>query len=106
MPKVKHSKKKEEDYKLPRKVYQKTIDLLNNVKKEDQFNLQCRNKSSKDFSFGRHTPNSTQFFLEAMKQALEDRNYRVLYEIINQALDSGKPLLTQQAHHVGSNLPR
>jgi hypothetical protein len=104
--KAKYSKKKEADYKLPRKIYEQTIDLLKNKSREYPYDLLCRNKDSKDFKFHRHAPNSSQFFIEAMKQALEDRNFRVLYEIINQALESGRPILTQQAHHVSSNICR
>jgi hypothetical protein len=38
--------------------------------------------------------------MEAMSQALDDKNFKILYEIISKALDEGDKALTQQAHEV------
>lgn len=49
-------------------------------------------------------PNNSGNLLEGMRQALEDRNFKVLYGIINKALEIKSPPLLTQIHEVSVEL--
>lgn len=92
------------EYKVPRPIYTKVLRRLRKEKEKSKTAAEvlCRTPSHRRFA-AVVAPNSSLYCLEAMKQALDDRNYRVLYEIVDKLLDKGEFYLNQQAHQVGIN---
>jgi CobQ-like glutamine amidotransferase family enzyme len=59
----------------------------------------CHNRNNQHFD-GTDDPNSLGNLLEGMKQALEDRNFRVLYLLINRALEAKSQKFQSQIYDV------
>ena len=59
----------------------------------------CHNTSDQHFNC-LENPNSIGMLTQGMKQALEDRNFKVLYDIINKALELKSPEILKTIHEV------
>lgn len=85
-------------YKIPLSVYERAMSEINApIKKESENRGRCHQSAYKRFN---KTEASTcrANFLEAAKQALEDRNFKSLYETMNKALEIRDISLLQQLH--------
>lgn len=95
-------------YKLPSTIYQKVLDELNDPSEKDhsvyspaQIRQRCHQNIYSLFNTSEPVECNSNF-LEAAKNSLEDRNFRVLYDIISKALDIRDAFLVQQLKQVSS----
>lgn len=90
-------------YKLPTIIYENTINKLKEVPKIDtraeENRLRCHQNTYNNFNTCEPVDCNANF-LQAAKQALEDRNFRVLYDIISKALNIRDHFLVQQMYEV------
>lgn len=94
-------------YKVPISVLQKAIKeiyfeaptMAESMSNENQHRIRCHQNTYEYFSTG-ETPNCNANFLEGAKQALEDKNFKVLYEILKKALKLRDNALNQQIQEV------
>lgn len=91
-------------YKVPKEIYEKALQEINSPDpniNEVAVRAFCRNHTY-NFSTSVEDPNSKGNLMEGAKQALEDRNFRALYEIINKALEMKLISLFQNLKEVSS----
>lgn len=94
-----------DEYNIPSTIYQKYLNKMNDKPQncKESFLLQlrtrCHQKSYQNFNSNQPVECNANF-MEAAKQALEDRNFRVLYDIISKALEIRDTFLAQQMHEV------
>ena len=84
-------------YKIPSKIYQKAQDELQEVPNIVTFEMRkrCHQNIYRQLNTIKQVDCNANI-LEACKQALEDRNFRILYDIISKALEIRCTFLTQQ----------
>lgn len=116
MPKVKKEKanQSEDDdddqqddlvYSIPKTIYDKAMAELNYEPKYDLWRLKqrCHQTTYDHFDLSKE-PNNNANQLVAAKQALENRDFPVLYNILTKALNVKENFLTQQIYEVRSML--
>lgn len=90
-------------YQVPKEIYEKALQEIyaeDPLNRSENMNLQfCHHQSNQHFNCT-EDPNSKGNLMEGAKQALEDRNFGTLYEIINKALEMKLPTLLQQLQEV------
>lgn len=88
-------------YNIPKTIYQKALDELS--EEPPVYTTKIRRRCHQNIynRFNTSEPaDCNANFLEAAKQALEDRNFRALYDILSKAMDIRDTLLIQQMHEV------
>lgn len=92
-------------YKVSKEIYKKALKEIDSERKASKTQLQtallCHSQMSQYFN-GCDDPNTIGHLMEGAKQALEDRDFRSLYEIIKNSLESKVPDVLQQLHEVRS----
>jgi hypothetical protein len=98
-------KKSKLSFNVPKEIYENALEQINNY---DHFSDQIT-EFPRPYCHGRRgettqalNPNHTCFILESAKHALEDRNWKAIYEIVNKALESRLPSVIQQLYEVRS----
>lgn len=92
-----------EAYKVPLSIYEKALNEIKSKPEAHTENIRrrCHQTTYKNFN-NNAAPLCRANVMEAAKQALEDRNYKELYELMKQALKVRDLFLMQQMHEVSS----